>query len=31
LARLGLEESQIANALRNKIRGDVASRYREQD
>lgn len=31
LARLGLEESQIANILRNKIRGDVASRYREQD
>ncbi len=31
LARLGLEESQIANTLRNKIRGDVASRYREED
>jgi HAE1 family hydrophobic/amphiphilic exporter-1 len=31
LARLGLEESQIANILRNKIRGDVASRYREED
>ncbi len=31
LARLGLEESQVANILRNKIRGDVASRYREED
>ncbi|MEW5978903.1 MAG: efflux RND transporter permease subunit [Acidobacteriota bacterium] len=31
LARLGLEESQIAGILRNKIRGDVASRYREED
>jgi hydrophobic/amphiphilic exporter-1 (mainly G- bacteria), HAE1 family len=31
LARLGLEESQIANTLRSKIRGDVASRYREED
>lgn len=31
LARLGLEESQIASILRNKIRGDVASRYREED
>lgn len=31
LARLGLEESQIANTLRNKIRGDVASRYRDED
>lgn len=31
LARLGLEESQVANAIRSKIRGDVASRYREDD
>lgn len=31
LARLGLEESQISSILRNKIRGDVASRYREED
>lgn len=31
LARLGLEEGQIATILRNKIRGDVASRYREED
>jgi hydrophobic/amphiphilic exporter-1 (mainly G- bacteria), HAE1 family len=31
LARLGLEESQIAAILRNKIRGDVASRFRERD
>ncbi len=31
LARLGLEENQISNALRNKIRGDVASRYRENE
>ncbi len=31
LARLGLEEGMIANVLRNKIRGDVASRYREED
>jgi HAE1 family hydrophobic/amphiphilic exporter-1 len=31
LARLGLEEGQIANVLRNKIRGDVASRFREDD
>ncbi len=31
LARLGLEESQISNILRNKIRGEVASRYREED
>ena len=31
LARLGLDESQIANAVRSKIRGDVASRYREDD
>ena len=31
LARLGLEEETIANLLRNKIRGDVASRYREEE
>ena len=31
LSRLGLDESQIANTLRNKIRGEVASRYREED
>lgn len=31
LARLGLEENVIATLLRNKIRGDVASRYREGD
>ena len=31
LARMGLDESQIAATLRNKIRGEVASRYREGD
>ena len=31
LARLGLEESQVSNVLRSKIRGDVASRFREGD
>ena len=31
LARLGLEENQISQVLRNKIRGDVASRFREGD
>ncbi len=31
LARLGLDESQISNVLRNKIRGDVATRFREDD
>jgi len=31
LARLGLQENEIAQALRNKIRGDVASRYRDGD
>jgi multidrug efflux pump subunit AcrB len=31
LARLGLEENQVSQILRNKIRGDVATRYREQD
>ena len=31
LARLGLEENAIAKVLRNKIRGEVASRYRRED
>ena len=31
LARLGLEENRVAQILRNKIRGDVASRYRDGD
>ncbi len=31
LARMGLDESRIAATLRNKIRGEVASRYREGD
>ncbi len=31
LNRLGLEEDQVGRVLRNKIRGDVASRYREDD
>jgi HAE1 family hydrophobic/amphiphilic exporter-1 len=31
LARLGLSESEISNVLRNKIRGDVATRFREDD
>ncbi len=31
LNRLGLDEDQVARVLRNKIRGDVASRYREDD
>jgi HAE1 family hydrophobic/amphiphilic exporter-1 len=31
LARLGLDESQVATAVRTKIRGDVASRFREDD
>ena len=31
LARLGLDEGTIAGVLRNKIRGEVASRYREED
>lgn len=31
LARLGLEENQVSQILRNKIRGDVTTRYREQD
>ena len=31
LARFGLQESDVAQRLRNKIRGDVASRYRDDD
>ena len=31
LARLGLDETRISQLLRNKIRGDVASRYREEE
>ena len=31
LARLGLNETRISEVLRNKIRGDVASRYRDDD
>jgi HAE1 family hydrophobic/amphiphilic exporter-1 len=31
LARLGLNETRISEVLRNKIRGDVASRYRDND
>lgn len=31
LARLGLDEGQISSAIRSKIRGDVATRYREDD
>jgi len=31
LARLGLDEGQVSNAVRSKIRGDVATRYREDD
>jgi len=31
LARLGIEESQVAAVLRSKIRGEVASRFREDD
>ena len=31
LARLRLDETQIVDILRNKIRGDVASRFREGD
>ena len=31
LARLGLDEEQVSNILRNKIRGDVATRFREGD
>ncbi|MFN0102417.1 MAG: efflux RND transporter permease subunit [Bryobacteraceae bacterium] len=31
LARLGLDEGQVSNAIRSKIRGDVATRFREDD
>jgi len=31
LARLGLDENQVARVIRNKIRGDVATRFKEQD
>ena len=31
LSRFGLQEEQVADILRNKIRGDVATRYREGD
>ncbi len=31
MSRLGLEENQVATLLRNKIRGDLASRYRQGD
>ena len=31
LARLGLDETRISEILRNKIRGEVASRYREEE
>ena len=31
LARLGLDEGQAAEIVRSKIRGDVASRYRDQE
>src|SRR5690606_31336260 len=31
LARFGLEEYQVAEGLRNKIRGDDAARYRDDD
>ena len=31
LSRLGLQEEQVASVLRNKIRGNVASKYREGD
>ena len=31
LARLGLDEGQAAEVVRSKIRGDVASRYRDQE
>jgi HAE1 family hydrophobic/amphiphilic exporter-1 len=31
LARLGLDEGRVANLVRTKIRGDVASRFREDD
>lgn len=31
LARLGLDEGTVSNAIRSKVRGDVATRYREDD
>lgn len=31
LARLGLDETQVSSAVRSKIRGDVATRFREDD
>lgn len=31
LARLGLDENQVSSAVRSKIRGDVATRFREDD
>jgi hydrophobic/amphiphilic exporter-1 (mainly G- bacteria), HAE1 family len=31
LARIGLDENQVSNAIRSKVRGDVATRYREDD
>lgn len=31
IARLGMDETQVSNAIRSKIRGDVATRYREDD
>ena len=31
LARMGLDEEQVSNAVRSKVRGDVATRYREDD
>jgi len=31
LARLGLDENTVSTAIRSKVRGDVATRYREDD
>jgi HAE1 family hydrophobic/amphiphilic exporter-1 len=31
LARMGLDEGTVSNAVRSKVRGDVATRYREDD
>ena len=31
LARIGLDENQVSNAVRSKVRGDIATRYREDD
>jgi HAE1 family hydrophobic/amphiphilic exporter-1 len=31
LARMGLDEGTVSNAIRSKVRGDVATRYREDD